>query len=197
MERSLLDRLTTFMDERGIGYLMECSDRVVASEFLFNYYRKAARRSPLRFLRLVAMVLFLRRISVDAASLPDDGWRNEVCKLVFMADGDGAYTDVERAFGAECEICRNSIPGMVGGEISSKGVHKGAAIELVMRHYGIAREDVFAFGDSDNDRTMLEAAGRGIAMGNAIDSLKAIAFDVAGRVDRGGLAEAFRKHGLV
>jgi Cof subfamily protein (haloacid dehalogenase superfamily) len=197
MERGLLDRLTAFLDERGLVYVTESSDRIVASDFLFDYYLKAARRNPLAFFKIAAFVLFLRRISVGEKTLADEHWRNEACKLVFMAEEEAAYTEVERAFGAECELCRNSIPGMSGGEVSTKGVHKGAAVEIVMRHYGMARDDVFAFGDGDNDRTMLTAAGHGIAMGNAIASLKAIADDIAGRVDRNGLALAFRKYGLV
>ena len=36
-------------------------------------------------------------------------------------------------------------------------------------------EEVVAFGDNLNDLTMLEWAGRGVAMGNALDEVKAIA----------------------
>jgi hydroxymethylpyrimidine pyrophosphatase-like HAD family hydrolase len=118
-----------------------------------------------------------------------------------MADtgtaAERVVTEFETVFGPECEICRNSIPGMLGGEVTEKGVHKGAAVELVARHYGAAREDVIAFGDSDNDRTMLECAGIGIAMGNGDAGLKQIADDVADSVGNTGLAKAFRKYGLV
>jgi Cof subfamily protein (haloacid dehalogenase superfamily) len=201
MARGLLDRITGFLDERRVVYVMECPARVVVSPTLFDHYRKAALRSPRAFFRSLVVMMFWRRFGVNAAALSGDSWRNDVCKVVFMADtgaaAERAFTDFEAAFGPECEICRSSIPGMLGGEVTEKGVHKGAAVELVARYYGAAREDVIAFGDGDNDRTMLEAAGRGIAMGNAVASLKAIADDVAGSVDRGGLAAAFRKYGLI
>jgi hydroxymethylpyrimidine pyrophosphatase-like HAD family hydrolase len=34
-------------------------------------------------------------------------------------------------------------------------------------------QDVVAFGDNYNDLSMLEAAGTGVAMGNAVDEVKA------------------------
>ena len=77
------------------------------------------------------------------------------------------------------------------------GIHKGSAAVWVARHYGMDRKDAIAFGDSDNDRAMLEYAGVGVAMGNGDEALKRAADDVAGHVRRGGLAKAFRKYGLV
>ncbi|MFL6562432.1 MAG: HAD hydrolase family protein, partial [Bacillus sp. (in: firmicutes)] len=44
--------------------------------------------------------------------------------------------------------------------------------------YGIPAERIIAFGDEDNDLEMLEYAGYGIAMGNAIDKVKTIANEV-------------------
>jgi hydroxymethylpyrimidine pyrophosphatase-like HAD family hydrolase len=69
---------------------------------------------------------------------------------------------------------------------------KGAALEQVAAHHS----DTIAFGDSDNDRTMLAAAGIGVAMGNADESLKAHADYVTDRLDRDGLAKAFARYHL-
>lgn len=41
-------------------------------------------------------------------------------------------------------------------------------------------QDVVAFGDNQNDISMLEAAGTGVAMGNAVDEVKARANVVIG-----------------
>jgi Cof subfamily protein (haloacid dehalogenase superfamily) len=51
-------------------------------------------------------------------------------------------------------------------------------------------ESVIAVGDEANDHEMIEAAGLGIAMGNATSELKAVARHVTSDHDHDGLAEA-------
>jgi len=51
-----------------------------------------------------------------------------------------------------------------------------------------------AFGDAQNDESMIRAVGYGIAMGNAVDSLKEIAFDVTDDCDSDGIAKALYKY---
>ncbi|WP_057777286.1 Cof-type HAD-IIB family hydrolase [Paucilactobacillus vaccinostercus] len=63
-------------------------------------------------------------------------------------------------------------------EVVSKGVHKDAGIEHIAKAYGIAQQNIIAFGDEDNDSEMISYAGRGVAMSNAIESIKQIANDV-------------------
>lgn len=52
---------------------------------------------------------------------------------------------------------------------------KGHALSHLAEHFGLDLSQVIAIGDSWNDHEMLEAAGLGVAMGNAVDSLKEIA----------------------
>lgn len=47
------------------------------------------------------------------------------------------------------------------------GVHKAAGLQRLAARLGIAREQVVAVGDNDNDCEMLRWAGLGVAMGNA------------------------------
>ncbi|MDP4164117.1 MAG: Cof-type HAD-IIB family hydrolase [Bacillota bacterium] len=60
-------------------------------------------------------------------------------------------------------------------EIIRKGLHKAVGLKRVSEYLNIPKERIIAFGDEDNDLEMLEYAGHGIAMGNAIDQLKSIA----------------------
>ena len=57
-------------------------------------------------------------------------------------------------------------------------LNKAVGLKKASDYYNIPAERVIAFGDEDNDLEMLEYAGRGIAMGNAIDKVKNIANDV-------------------
>lgn len=63
-------------------------------------------------------------------------------------------------------------------EIVTHGIHKGTGIEHLSRFFQIPHEDILAFGDEDNDIEMIQSAGHGVAMQNAIPELKAVADDV-------------------
>lgn len=60
-------------------------------------------------------------------------------------------------------------------EIIKKGMNKAVGLEKVAQYYNIPKERIIAFGDEDNDLEMIEYAGVGVAMGNAINDLKNIA----------------------
>ncbi|MBU5595227.1 Cof-type HAD-IIB family hydrolase [Amphibacillus sp. MSJ-3] len=60
-------------------------------------------------------------------------------------------------------------------EIVRKGMNKGVALDRLATYFQIDSEHVMAFGDEDNDLEMIEYAGVGVAMGNAITPLKEVA----------------------
>lgn len=51
---------------------------------------------------------------------------------------------------------------------------KGAALQKIGEIYKIDKSEMIAIGDSDNDISMLEYAGLGVAMENASDEVKAV-----------------------
>lgn len=58
-------------------------------------------------------------------------------------------------------------------EFNPKEATKGNALRWCAAHWGFSMAHVLAFGDSLNDLSMLEAAGHGVAMGNARADVKA------------------------
>lgn len=52
---------------------------------------------------------------------------------------------------------------------------KGCALRYLTEQFGYSAEETIGIGDSWNDHDLIETAGLGVAMGNAVDSLKAIA----------------------
>lgn len=63
-------------------------------------------------------------------------------------------------------------------EVQRAGVSKATAIARLCERLGLSAAHVVAFGDSDNDRELLAWAGRGVAMGNGTDAVRAIADEV-------------------
>ena len=84
-------------------------------------------------------------------------------------------------------------------EVVPKGWNKGTALRtllLDMEPDGVRVENVMAIGDGANDLEMIVEAGIGVAMGNAVDIVKASADDVVAGNDAGGIYEAIMKHVL-
>ena len=65
-------------------------------------------------------------------------------------------------------------------DIAPKGIDKAFGLTMVCQELGIDRADVLAIGDGRNDIEMLEWAGRGVAMGDSPDEVKAAADVVIG-----------------
>ncbi len=82
-------------------------------------------------------------------------------------------------------------------DITAKGADKGEGILAMAEHLGFDPQYTIAFGDGGNDASMIRTAGAGVAMGNAIDSLKQEADHVTSSVDEDGILAALRHYGLV
>jgi hypothetical protein len=74
-------------------------------------------------------------------------------------------------------------------EIAPIGVTKWSGVRHLAEIWGIAAEEICAVGDDVNDIPMIRAAGLGVAMGNALDEVKAAADRVAPGHDEEGLVE--------
>jgi len=73
-------------------------------------------------------------------------------------------------------------------EIAAAGVTKGSALAELCEELGIASSETIAFGDMVNDVSMLEWAGRGIAVANAHAEVLAVADEVTASNDEDGVA---------
>ncbi len=78
-------------------------------------------------------------------------------------------------------------------DVCAADTTKGSTLARLAAHFGIARDEVMAVGDNFNDRDMLEWAGVGVVMGNAVAQLKE-GLQVTGTNDEAGLAQAIRRY---
>lgn len=82
-------------------------------------------------------------------------------------------------------------------EYTAKGVNKATAMEVAFGKLGISRDEMIAFGDAENDLTMLEYAGIGVAMANASEAVKVVADEVTLDNNSDGIAAALEQHGIL
>ena len=78
-------------------------------------------------------------------------------------------------------------------EILQKGYTKSSGMEIAAKEFGIDIDRCIAMGDSLNDLDMIEHAGIGVAMGNAVREIKEAADMITDDVDSAGVAAALKK----
>ncbi|MCG7779662.1 pyridoxal phosphatase [Lelliottia amnigena] len=96
---------------------------------------------------------------------------------------------VEQTLGLACEWSWHDQV-----DIARKGNSKGKRLTQFVESQGGSMRDVIAFGDNYNDISMLEAAGTGVAMGNADDAVKARANVVIGDNTTDSIAQYIYTH---
>ena len=83
------------------------------------------------------------------------------------------------------------------GEVMPAGVTKALGISKLLEYAGADRDDSIGIGDGGNDLEMIKYCGTGVAMGNASETLKQAADFVTTPIGEGGIANAFRRLGLI
>ena len=77
-------------------------------------------------------------------------------------------------------------------EITSVNAQKGIAVEQYAKSKGITMDQVMAIGDNFNDLSMMERAGRSVAMGNAPEEIKAACTHVTASNGNDGVGLAIK-----
>ena len=154
-------RLREVADELGAYLQVETIDAAYTSAKEINYW--ASRENF-----LIKMPLIIK--PVDEMD-PNDHY------VKFMFIGDEADIDSWRdalpADVKEAYYIVKSTPQHL--EFMHKDATKGSGLLTLAAKLGIDRSETMALGDQQNDVTMIESAGLGVAMGNAVPEVKAVA----------------------
>lgn len=154
-------RLREVADELGAYLQVETIDAAYTSAKEINYW--ASRENF-----LIKMPLIIK--PVDEMD-PNDHY----VKFMFIGDEadidswrDALPADVKEAY----YIVKSTSQHL---EFMHKDATKGSGLLTLAAKLGIDRSETMALGDQQNDVTMIEAAGLGVAMGNAVPEVKAVA----------------------
>jgi hydroxymethylpyrimidine pyrophosphatase-like HAD family hydrolase len=82
-----------------------------------------------------------------------------------------AVMDIVHRFNMDWNTVRNRDDLLV----LPRGVNKASGLSAVLKEIEVSPKQVAAIGDAQNDRSMLEFCGLGVAVGNAVPELKQIA----------------------
>ncbi len=119
------------------------------------------------------------------------------CKVVLVGDDEGVLVELEghwkRRLNGTLDAFRSE-PFFL--EAVPCGIDKSNTLLWLMEYLDIKPAEVFAIGDGVRDVPMLQAAGFGVAVANALDSVKACADVITGSNDEDGVAQAIEQHFL-
>lgn len=87
--------------------------------------------------------------------------------------------------------------GNWGYEMSNKGTSKLSGIRWLCDYLNHPQEDIVVFGDNYNDIEMLDGVTHSVAMGNAVEEAKSVAYYVTDHVGNHGIEKACEYLGLI
>lgn len=187
-------RVMEVLEKNGVFRTIECMNGSYTDEgfkkFLEDHGSEGGNSELLRWRRQLEESLNIR---------PMAEYRGEaVYKVVLMAQSFRQLQEPEQVLGEEFQICLQEPDeyGFINGEVVNRKFDKGKAVRRVCDFLGISIENTVGFGDSMNDKEMLEAVGLSICMANGNKQVKELADDVCPPVNEDGLYQGFVKHGL-
>ncbi|WP_300381023.1 Cof-type HAD-IIB family hydrolase [Clostridium sp.] len=104
-----------------------------------------------------------------------------------------AKAELKELYGDKLHIVSS---GADNFEIMLGSSSKGNAVSFIAKSFNIDPSEVMCIGDSENDLSMIEFAGIGVAMGNGLDLLKEAADYITDTNDNSGVSKAIKKFAL-
>ena len=122
-----------------------------------------------------------------------------VYKIVIMCMNWGQLDAAKEALEKDFAFCIQDVPahGCLNGELINRAYDKGRGVLRICEHLGVPVSDTYGFGDSMNDREMIETVGTSVCMENGSRTLKELSDLVCPSVTDDGLYKAFLQLGLI
>lgn len=142
---------------------------------------------------LATLARYNEPVPHEVTSLLDILEAHPVNKFVYMEMPEkmDALRELLQPIVGEGESLLRTAPEFL--EFLPAGASKGAALARLIHELEIPREEVMALGDAENDIEMIQLAGIGVAMGNAMEHVKQVADYITLTNDEDGLAAAIEK----
>lgn len=173
---------------------VECRDHSYTDEsFKAFLKRKAQKESNSEALR------WREQIEKELGILPMSRYLGDpVYKVVLMCERREQLNEPVALLRDEFNIViqDDETHGYINGEMALRCFDKGAGVLRVCEYLGVPVEETYGYGDSMNDREMIETVGHSVVMANGSEMLKAIADEVCPSVEEDGLYRSFEANRL-
>lgn len=177
---SVTTAILDYCNQRGFGSYVELPDICMLSEAARDDMLEAA-----------------KTFSIDESSFCrlDESRLKEALKMVVLVNKPEQISDIEKTFGADIDVFTQLNPR--GFDIAKKNISKATGIEAVIKHYGIAHENTYAFGDGGNDYGMISYVRHGIVMEKHDPILDGVGEYVTSSVAGEGIYNGMKRYGLI
>ena len=161
-----------------------------------DYYIQSYQGDALWVKELTEFSAFYTRISgVPATPVGEKLYHPEAApyKLLAMTKPENfqeVWQDIQRQFAGKVVVTSSRDNFL---ELMEPGVNKWNAVKAVAEFYGIKPEEIMCIGDSNNDLSMIENAGTGVAVANAKPAVRAAAKIVTASNDEDGVAQVIER----
>ena len=195
MSEGQRERVFAVLKKNGIYRTVECLDDSYTDESFKDFIAKKCSESGnselLRWRKQIEESLNIRPMS--------EYMGGSVYKVVVMSPGLEQMKRAEEELSEDFFFCIQEPDqyGIVNGEILNRDFDKGKGVHRVCEHLGIPISDSVGFGDSMNDKEMMEEVGLSICMENGSEALKKMADQICESVTDDGLWKAFEKYALI
>lgn len=196
MPKDSVENIVAFFKQHDIGYYLESNDGLFGSENCIRKIKEEiktiADKTGESFKELDDKNQWFYDV-LDSHKGQHIDYGN-VNKISFI-NNTLPFSDIADTFGKQFHMYHSTVPlfGPESGEIAVRGIDKKKAVSYVLEYLDMPKNKAIAFGDGDNDISMFEAVGYGIAMDNATDKLKSIAHEVTKDADEHGIAISFEQ----
>lgn len=179
IEPALARQVITFAEDRGFTMLAYSGERILmrAKHPIIEHMAKFHEPQP-EFVGALQNLLDSVPIN-KVAAIGDDKRINALRWQLGMQLNGSA------------RLMQAAVPHML--EILPSGASKGNALRTLLKDLKIPVENVLAIGDGENDIEMIQAAGIGVAVGNAEQKVKDAANYVVASNDDDGVAETIER----
>lgn len=126
--------------------------------------------------------------------LADLDWQRPYNKAVIGYEQqflDQKITEIPAVFKEMYEVIKSRAVLL---EFMPKGVTKAYGLDLLAKDLGLTPAEIMSIGDEENDLPMIEYAGIGVAMANAVEQVKTIANFITASNEEDGVAQVIEKY---
>lgn len=183
------------LEKNGIFRTIECRDRSYVDEGFKAFLKEKSRQeSNSEILR------WREQIEKDLGILPMSCYQGEpIYKMVLMFESLSQLDQPLDLFNETFSftVQDDGLLGYINGEMVPRFYDKGKGVIRVCEYLGIPIINTFGYGDSMNDKEMIETVNHGVVMRNGSPNLKLIADEICDSLEEDGIYKSFQKNNLL